>query len=683
MADAATQLDLGVGNVHTPGTIGTEKRVDPQSGHELMFDAATGGTTPMSEAIQNISAEKRKGLPEDKFAIPSKRKYPIDTAARTRNAAARLEQAHKSGKVTDADYHQARARIAKAAKHFGIDSQYNATDNTFKPEPGKDKRSRVPSSVTIRADIAPGGAIHVRHQLKYFAGEGMPVLCTLDEGGTDDAPKPVWIQLAKPGTFRGHPSGRAFTLDAKLFREMITNFKANEDGRLPIDFEHASEQDPTDGTIPTTGAPAQGWIVDMALRPDGNLWAKVEWSALARQYIREGKYRFISPAIHFEMKDRVTGKNIGAYCSSAGLTNAPFLSGMEPLAARIDGAGAGVAPTLLAGVDPLDAKLRHPSTYMSNLRMCLGLTELATHDECTEQLTRLSERCSLAGIAGDGHLHHEGIDLTDKYLSSLAQCAGLTMASTSTQDILDAVQDMIDEAIAQHVDEYHGGANMSARQPADAAIETTTTIEDTNMDPKAELNAANEKITTLTGEVTTLTTKHRTVTDEVTTLKAGVSDVLTLCKASGYEPKSGEGVKELVARVLEDNKTLLKAKTDRDESDILRDVETAIVQYGPDGLKKFDDAQAIKAELVELRRASPAVFLRQYKPLTADEVRLGRRDAVAPEPKRERREGKVMMSHSALTSRLQREKGLSYADASDEAARMIRENDVPDPKAGK
>jgi hypothetical protein len=155
----------------------------------------------------------------------------------------------------------------------------------------------------------------------------------LDVHAAGEPAEPVWIQLAKQGTFSGHPSGKVFKLDTTIFKQIVTNFRGNKDGRLPIDFEHACEQDPTEGSIPMTGSPAQGWIVDMAIRPDGNLWAKVEWGTLARQYIRGGQYRFISPAIHFAMKDRVTGRPIGAYISSAGLTNQPFLDGMQPLAA--------------------------------------------------------------------------------------------------------------------------------------------------------------------------------------------------------------------------------------------------------------------------------------------------------------------------------------------------------------
>lgn len=136
----AALLDLGVSDVHKPG-VGVAK-LDDMGGD--------GG-------VDMISAEKRKSLPEERFAIPSQRKYPIDTPARIRNAAARLEQMKKAGKVSDADYKAARGRIAKAAKSHGIESEYNASSKGADDVPLKKR------SIHVRADLAPGGSLHVSH----------------------------------------------------------------------------------------------------------------------------------------------------------------------------------------------------------------------------------------------------------------------------------------------------------------------------------------------------------------------------------------------------------------------------------------------------------------------------------------------------------------------------------------
>jgi len=129
-----------------------------------------------------------------------------------------------------------------------------------------DRRRRVAKSISIRADLAPGGSLHVRHMSDkaFYDAEG--VLLTVPEG--DDA-APVWIQIAKSGAFAGHPAG-PFELNEKVFGEIIANFKSTKNRAIAIDYEHASEQDATSGSIPLSGAPAQGWIRDLKIE-NGNL----------------------------------------------------------------------------------------------------------------------------------------------------------------------------------------------------------------------------------------------------------------------------------------------------------------------------------------------------------------------------------------------------------------------------
>lgn len=74
--------------------------------------------------MAELTAKKRAKIPESKFALPDEGKYPLIDAAHVRNAAARLEQAKDKGDVTPAQYKEAKANIAKAAKQHGIESQY-------------------------------------------------------------------------------------------------------------------------------------------------------------------------------------------------------------------------------------------------------------------------------------------------------------------------------------------------------------------------------------------------------------------------------------------------------------------------------------------------------------------------------------------------------------------------------
>lgn len=165
-----------------------------------------------------------------------------------------------------------------------------------------------------------------------------------------DQPKRlVWIQLAEVGAFRGHPAG-AFALTPAVFAEVCANFE-KEGIPVPIDYEHASEVPPSEGNIPVAGAPAQGWIHKLDNRGQAGLWGLVEWLPQARQQILDGAYRYISPAIRFGGKDRVTGTPQGAKLTSAGLTNQPFLKGMQRLAASDKDQGASALDVLTAEDD--------------------------------------------------------------------------------------------------------------------------------------------------------------------------------------------------------------------------------------------------------------------------------------------------------------------------------------------
>lgn len=155
---------------------------------------------------------------------------------------------------------------------------------------------------------------------------------------SEKADGPVWIQIARVGQWAGHPAG-SFQLTPKIFDEIVANFRGTRNRRIPIDFEHVSEMDPREGTVPEKGAPAQGWMIDLDNRGEAGLWALADWKEPARSYIREGKYMFFSPTIRFNARDPQSGTRRGARLSSGALTNKPFLDGMMPVAAKDVGDG--------------------------------------------------------------------------------------------------------------------------------------------------------------------------------------------------------------------------------------------------------------------------------------------------------------------------------------------------------
>lgn len=173
----------------------------------------------------------------------------------------------------------------------------------------------------------------------------------LDTTTTGVTPDATWVQVASEGQFKGYAGGtKSFTFDAGVFGRIVDNFrrhpsyKKGPDGVgcediIAWDFHHASEMMPTDGSIPTSGAPAQAWIRELAIRqnPENQqteLWALTNWLEPAKTYVREGRYKWASVSVVFDAIDAKSAQNIGPILTSVALTNQPFIEGMQKLAAE-------------------------------------------------------------------------------------------------------------------------------------------------------------------------------------------------------------------------------------------------------------------------------------------------------------------------------------------------------------
>ena len=495
------------------------------------------------------------------------------------------------------------------------------------PSKKKKKKGGLGRRIYVRADLAPGGRISVRpmKERAFYDGEGVALA---DAAAANVDAGPVWIQLAKSGAFAGHPAG-PFELNEKVFGEIIANFTATKNRRVAIDYEHASESDPTSGSVPIMGAPAQGWIVDLAIR-DTNLWALVEWLPQARDQIRGGQYKFISPAIRFNSRDRVTGKPVGARLTSAGLTNTPFLDGMAPLAAK-DSAPAG--------------------DKVAQLKAVLGLHALASTDEARARLVRLRDACA---ESPDGTL--SGVDLDD-YLEPLGAIAGVADGCTVSA-LLDAVDTMLE------------GTNPTTTAAMAAKQEVTTMAEDTQA---IALKDAQKKASEL--EVSLKDANEKTIKAELTlkdaTAKIDATEKVIADASAALSLKDGETLPAAIKRIADENAKLLKDKTDREEADLVADVDRTIVHYKLSAEKKTD--------LLELARGARAAFNRMYPPLTDAEARL--LSAVVPPESPESRKvdgAPETLSFTAMTAKVLDEakkagKPIQLADAQNEAVRRMKQ----------
>jgi hypothetical protein len=308
-------------------------------------------------------------------------------------------------------------------------------------------------------------------------------------------PQFKWIHCANEGLYEGHHQG-SFNLTRAVFEQFIRNFRENPQFRagsktldggqtytggiepvLQFDYEHASEVPCWEGTIPETGAPAQGWVLDVAIREGANggaqLWAFSELLDDVRTKIAKRQIRWVSIAFALEALDWKTAKPRGPTLTSIAFTNHPFMQDLTPLqlSRRASQPGKGAIPS--SGESPeapgggreptrtgaiMDAKCRE--------RVCKALKiNLAATDEQVGDAVD-------AAVAGNNNLQTVlealGVPLTGEALKVIPQ---LRDAKTKVEGVLRELNELLtqeaqaDAAIAQ----ADVGAAMSAGKLGEGA----------------------------------------------------------------------------------------------------------------------------------------------------------------------------------------------------------------------
>lgn len=139
------------------------------------------------------------------------------------------------------------------------------------------------------------------------------------EGFPAEGPSVAWHQVAVEGSWQGHWQG-PFSITPDTMRQMA-EYRGAQAIDPPVDYEHAS--------LFADRSPAAGWIksLDQRKGDDGSqsLWAQIEWTDAAADHIRAREYRYLSPTIVWNTRDRKSGKMGGASLHSVALTNKPFL----------------------------------------------------------------------------------------------------------------------------------------------------------------------------------------------------------------------------------------------------------------------------------------------------------------------------------------------------------------------
>lgn len=164
----------------------------------------------------------------------------------------------------------------------------------------------------------------------------------------------------------------------KLTKERLEGFVADINTRgdaIPVDQDHAFAKG--------MNAPAAGWFVKgSAELTDGGLFADVEWTADGAADVRARRYRFISPEFSFSSRQN-DGKVEKVPClAAASMTNRPFFTEMEPIAAE-DETEIGAE-----GVD--DNEGGNGMNLTAELAETLGIAADASEDEVAEAIANLS-----------------------------------------------------------------------------------------------------------------------------------------------------------------------------------------------------------------------------------------------------------------------------------------------------
>jgi hypothetical protein len=270
--------------------------------------------------------------------------------------------------------------------------------------------------------------------LAAAAGATVPIPTTAAEGA--EGGKLVWIQAAYEGDFKGYRF--PMKLSGAFFASLITNlhadpqFKKGTDGYgaqpvVRMDYEHASAMPPTEGSIPSSGVPAPGWVCDLETRPAKGggpleLWALCSLGDQLREQISKGEYRFTSIDAALKATDPVTGDDLGPKLRALAVTNDPFLRDLSPM--RI----AASASVYISG--PAES----PEELLIGLRQLLQLPDEAAAADITTAVQALGQAFEL-GVCPPGY--PDGLGCV---LDSVRQLVGLPILATADQIVAAAGQ---------------------------------------------------------------------------------------------------------------------------------------------------------------------------------------------------------------------------------------------------
>lgn len=161
----------------------------------------------------------------------------------------------------------------------------------------------------------------------------------------DEAPAEGLVRVPLAITGKWVRGTTTFAITHRDLEEIVRNFRERQSAEINVDYDHASEMPevaaggpvPSAGRIVRLDAPEDLRASNFGIRgprpesqipnpePRFILWGWYEPTERARQLVKSREYRYLSPAIDWTARSKLTGKPQGTTLTSVALTNRPFL----------------------------------------------------------------------------------------------------------------------------------------------------------------------------------------------------------------------------------------------------------------------------------------------------------------------------------------------------------------------
>ena len=203
---------------------------------------------------------------------------------------------------------------------------------------------------------------------------------------------PEWIRVLPMGTVELSDHREPFMVDEASLMSMAADFRSRGVD-LVIDYEHQSLQGER--------APAAGWIKELEARGDG-LWARVDWTQQARDYLEKKEYRYFSPVLRLDPETRRP-----VALMHMGLTNVPAIKHLPPLVARWGGGTATpetprpADPAVMALAAKMDS-LKEKAKMVEQLKRLMGLEpEVEEGAVCGKAIEAFRDLAATLNLSGE------------------------------------------------------------------------------------------------------------------------------------------------------------------------------------------------------------------------------------------------------------------------------------------